>query len=162
MTQIASLSLSTTARTAVTDRLVFFDNLRVACMTGVILHHVGQAYGPTGFAWPIQEAEQTHVLAGFFAVNRSFGMSLFFMIAGYFAVISCDRKGPRAFLKDRAIRLGVPLLLYSIAMIPLQVFVFATPATRNQIGAAWPIEVGHLWFIQHLLIFSAAYAGGRM
>jgi glucan biosynthesis protein C len=142
-----------------TDRLFFLDNLRVFLITLVIAHHVGQAYGPTGGWWPIQEAARTALLGPFFVVNRSFMMSLFFLIAGYFTVIACDVKGPIVFLKGRLLRLGIPVVIYGLIMIPLQIFVFAPPGTK---GSAWPIDVGHLWFLQHLLIFSAGYVLWRL
>jgi glucan biosynthesis protein C len=141
---------------ATTKRLYYLDNLRVALMAMVIAHHVGQAYGPTGGWWPIQEATRAPVLGPFFAVNRSFGMSLFFMIAGYFTVMSCDARGPRAFLQSRVLRLGLPLLVYALSMIPIQLFVLTPPTTQSR--SAWPIDVGHMWFVEHLLIYSAAYA----
>jgi len=87
----------------VTKRLYYLDNLRVAATVLVIAHHVSLAYGPTGAWWPILEAAHAPVLGPFLAVNRSFGMELFFMIAGYFTVMSCDARGPRAFLRNRVL-----------------------------------------------------------
>lgn len=142
------------------QRLFFFDNLRVFALAIVIAHHAAQPYGPTGGWWPIEEPVRAAVLDPFFTVNRSFMMSLFFMIAGYFTVMSCDRHGPRAFVKDRLLRLGIPTLLWAIMMIPLQVFVFG--AKDGRLGSAWPLEVGHLWFVEHLLVYSAVYALWRM
>ena len=101
-------------------RLYFLDNLRIGLTILVIAHHVGQAYGPTGGAWPIQEATRAAVLGPFFTVNRSFFMSLFFLISGYLMVASYDRSGPGAFLKSRFLRLGVPLLAFFLLIIPLQ------------------------------------------
>lgn len=142
-----------------TRRLYFPDNLRVALTILLIAHHVGQAYGPTGGWWPIQETARALVLGPFFAVNRSFFMSLFFMISGYFMVMSCDERGPRDFLKSRLLRLGIPLLVFALLMIPLKVFVFG----MNAPGFSWlEIDVGYLWFIEHLLIFSAGYALWRI
>lgn len=138
-------------------RLYYLDNLRVALTVLLIAHHVGQAYGPTGGWWPVQEAARAAVLGPFFTVNRSFFMSLFFMIAGYFAVMSCDAKGPRTFLQSRLRRLGIPIVVLGLLTIPLQLFVFSEP------GSVWPgIDVGHLWFLEHLLIFSACYALWQM
>lgn len=136
------------------ERLYYLDNLRVAVIILVIAHHVGQAYGPTGGYWPIQEAERAPILGPFFTVNRSFFMSLFFMIAGYFTVMSFRSKGARGFLKDRLLRLGVPVLVFGLIMIPMQIFVFSSPAI--------PVDVGHLWFLEHLLIFSAGYVLWQM
>jgi len=61
----------------VTQRLHFFDNLRIFAMAMVIAHHAAQPYGPTGGEWPIEEPVRAAVLGAFFMVNRSFGMSLF-------------------------------------------------------------------------------------
>lgn len=36
-------------------RLFYFDNLRIALTVLVIAHHTGQAYGPTGGWWYVQE-----------------------------------------------------------------------------------------------------------
>jgi surface polysaccharide O-acyltransferase-like enzyme len=138
-----------------TNRLFYLDNLRIAVIILVIAHHVGQAYGPTGGWWPIQEATRAPVLGPFFTVNRSFFMSLFFMISGYFTVMSFRSKGARAFLKDRALRLGIPALVFGLIMIPMQLFVFA-PADGPR-PSILPIDVGHLWFLEHLLIFSVGY-----
>jgi len=137
-------------------RLFFFDNLRVFAMAMVIAHHAAQPYGPTGGDWPIQEPVRAAVLGAFFMVNRSFGMSLFFMIAGYFAVMSCDRYGLQAFLKNRLIRLGIPTLVFALIMMVLTVFVFG--AKDGQLGQAWPVNVAHMWFVEHLILYCAVYA----
>jgi len=138
------------------NRLYFLDNLRIALVCLVIAHHVGQAYGPTGGWWPIQEIDRTKLLGPFFGVNRSFFMSLFFMIAGYFTVMSCDAKGPQAFIKDRFVRLGRPLLVFALCMIPVQMFLIDLPGGQSH--SAWPINVGYMWFIEHLLIFGVCFA----
>ena len=138
------------------NHLAFFDNLKVLLISAVIVHHAGQAYGPTGGWWPIQEQAHAEILGPFFMVNRSFGMSLFFLIAGYFAALSCHRHGPHALAKNRLKRLGVPLLVFSLLMIPLQVFVFG-PLSNGEPGNPWPIDVGHFWFVQHLLLFTLGY-----
>ena len=137
-------------------RLFFFDNLRVFAMAMVIAHHVGQAYGPTGGWWPIQEPVRAEVMGAFFMVNRSFGMSLFFMIAGYFTVMSCDRVGPRAFLKNRLTRLGIPTLVFGLIVMALQVFVIG--AKDGKLGPVWPVNLLHMWFVEHLILYSLVYA----
>lgn len=141
----------------ISTRMAFFDNLRVLMMIMVIVHHVGQAYGPIGAWWPVQEPTRAKILAPFLMVNRSFGMSLFFMIAGYFTARSCDRSGPAGLVRSRFQRLGVPLLGFSLLMILLQVFVFGLLQT-GELGPIWPIDVIHFWFVQQLLLYSLGYA----
>lgn len=65
-------------------RLFFIDNLRIGLIALVVAHHAGQAYGPTGGWWYFMEPARAGILGAFFDVNRSFFMSLFFMISGYF------------------------------------------------------------------------------
>lgn len=122
-------------------RLYFLDNLKVFLTVLVITHHAGQAYGPTGGDWPIFNDTRAAILGPFFTINASFFMGLFFLISGYFVPASFERKGSRIFLKDRFILLGVPILL----SIPL--FILAT-------GTA---QVGHLWFLEHLLLYAVLY-----
>jgi len=131
-------------------RLYFLDNLRVLLIMLVIAHHVGQAYGPTGGAWPISEPTRAGILGAMFVINRSFFMSLFFMIAGYFTVGSYDAHGLAAFVKGRLLRLGIPTLVWMLFMVVMQALVFK--------GPLWPLDAGHLWFLEHLLIFSLVYA----
>jgi glucan biosynthesis protein C len=136
-------------------RLYYLDNLKVGLTILLIAHHVGQAYGPTGGSWPIQEAARSAFLGPLFTIDRSFFMSLFFLISGFFSAASYEVKGGRAFVRGRLLRLGLPLLVWALLMIPLQLFVFGAPGGGAK---AWPIDVGHLWFLEHLLLFSLAYA----
>ncbi len=163
-----------------TGRLYFLDNLRIALTILVIAHHVGQAYGPTGGAWPIQEATRAGILGPFFTVNRSFFMSLFFLISGYLMVMSYDRSRPFAFVRSRLLRLGVPLAAFFLLVIPLQQYLchrltgdlgtmsFGRYYVDGYFGGAeppagwkgrWPeLNFGHLWYVEHLLLFSLCYA----
>jgi hypothetical protein len=120
----------------------------------VIAHHVGQAYGPTGGYWPVQEAARASVLGPFFSVNRSFFMSLFFMISGYFMVGALERKATGAFLRGRLVRLGIPVLFFALLMLPSRLFIFGDHVTR------WDdyFNAGHLWYLEHVLLFSIVYA----
>jgi glucan biosynthesis protein C len=153
-----------------TKRLYFLDNLRIGLTILVIAHHVGQAYGPTGGAWPIQEPARAAILGPFFTVNRSFFMSLFFLISGYLMVASYDRNGPGPFLKGRLLRLGVPLLTFFFLIIPLQQYLchcrtgdlggmsFRQYYASRYFGATGAeANFGHLWYVEHLLILGLCY-----
>ena len=163
------------------ERMYFVDNLKVALTVLVIAHHVGQAYGPTGGWWPIQESARADVLGPLFTVDRSFFMSLFFLISGYLMVASYDRHGPATFLRSRLVRLGVPLVLFFFLVIPVQQYLCHRWTTdiaglsfaryyvdfyfgfgerpAGWTGPAWPeLNFGHLWYVEHLLILSVLYA----
>jgi glucan biosynthesis protein C len=108
-------------------RLLFVDNIRVFLTILVILHHLMITYAGTG-SWIYNENREdvaTNALGGWFcATNQSYFMGLFLLISAYFAPGSYDRKGPGRFLKDRLIRLGIPLALYSWVINPLFVYAF--------------------------------------
>ena len=46
-------------------------------------------------------------------------MSLLFLIAGYFSPQSLDCKGQRRFVRDRLIRLGLPLVVFYFVLNPI-------------------------------------------
>ncbi|MGA2639408.1 MAG: acyltransferase [Spirochaetia bacterium] len=140
-----------------TNRIAYLDNLRIALTILVIAHHVGQAYGPTGGYWPVQETARAAILGPFFTVNRSFFMSLFFMISGYFMVSAYQRNGFSAFILSRLVRLGVPVLAFAALMLPSRVFLFGEHITR------WDdyFNAAHLWYLEHVLLFSIVYAVRR-
>jgi len=165
--------------------LFFIDNLRIALIALVIAHHAGQAYGPTGGFWYFENPERASILGAFFVVNRSFFMSLFFMVSGYFLPASYDRKGASAFLADRLRRLGVPLLVFFFVVFPVMMYtyylnfrhyghipflryysqVYFGRGTRplDWSGPNWPdANFGHLWFVEHLLVFALCYAIWRL
>jgi hypothetical protein len=72
-------------------------------------------------------------------------------------VAAHEHSGPAAFLRSRFVRLGVPFLVYAAVMIPLRIFVFGEHISRWD---EW-VNDGHLWHIQHLLLFSFGYAAWR-
>ena len=152
MTNVQSLAPREVPSAA--NRIFYLDWLRIMLTILVIVHHVGQAYGPTGGYWPVQSPTRAAILGPFFGVNRSFFMSLFFMISGYFMVGAYQRNGFGRFLKNRLVRLGIPVLVFSAAMIPLRIFVFGEHIAR------WDdyLNAAHLWYLEHVLLFSAVYA----
>ncbi len=93
------------------------DNLRVVLTVLIVFQHASFAYATANW-WYFIDVKQQPLLASFFIVNRSFRMSLFFLIAGYFMPYVLDRKGARVYLKDRFRRFGIPLLVFLVVVIP--------------------------------------------
>jgi hypothetical protein len=150
-------------------RLLFVDNIRVFLTILVILHHTMIVYAGSG-SFLYTEGRQdtiTSVLGNWFCgVNQAYFMGLFLLISAYFVPGSYDRKGAAHFVKDRLIRLGIPLIIYSWIISPLT-WVVITGVTQGQIRPWWTylpgvsdavIGAGPLWFVEVLLIFTLAYA----
>jgi hypothetical protein len=84
--------------------------------------------------------------------------------------MSYDRKGPRQFLKDRVMRLGIPLLVYVFLLNPSVVYlVFRFEGRTQENYFDFMIHniiresgVGILWFVLVLLIFAAVYVALRV
>jgi peptidoglycan/LPS O-acetylase OafA/YrhL len=153
-------------------RLHFIDNLRVFLISLVVAHHAGQAYGPTGGEWPLFSPERSPLLGPFFGVNAAFFMGLLFLISGYFVPGAFDRKGAGVFLKDRLLRLGIPLLFIGLLTFgPLTYFMeyteqggqlsFVQYFIREYIGK-WQVEIAHMWFVAHLLMYALGYSLWRL
>jgi glucan biosynthesis protein C len=157
-------------------RLYYLDNLKVFLIILVIMHHVGQAYGATGGAWFYSyPGERVKLLELFFAFNASFFMGLFFSISGYFFPGSFDRNGARKFITDKLMRFGIPLIFAAFVMMPLIEYVKYLNYTNHISFTDFYIQhwlrfapntalrqstfnFGHLWFIEHLLVYSILYA----
>jgi len=141
-------------------RTYYLDNLRIYLTVLVILHHAALAYGGTG-GWSIHDVVTDEIspilLTLFNALNQSYFMTAFFLLAGYFTPRSFARKGTKTFLMDRFVRLGIPLLVYTTAGININNYLVA----KYQLGIPFHFnfhyEAGHLWFVQVLLIFALLY-----
>lgn len=156
---------------AAAPRLAFIDNIRWTMIVLVISMHACVTYSPFG-SWyyrePIPAGFATLVaFAAYQSFLQAFFMSLLFFVAGYFSAASYDRKGFSPFIRDRLFRLGLPTLLYMVAIGPLTqyylagswgtggfVYQWVTHARRDGLLS----ETGPMWFCAALLLFSIAYA----
>ena len=149
-------------------RMVFVDALRVAVIVMVVAHHASQPYGPTGGEWPITDPSNSEWLAPFYIVNAAFGMGLLFLLAGYFVPKSYDRIGARRFLSSRWIRIGIPLAIFVLLVNVPVAFLLESPRlspgefVHSLYDSGLQNAYVHLWFLGHLLLYSAAYVGWRL
>lgn len=159
------------------SRLIFADYLRAAIITLVILDHLAVIYAANiGFYYvePTQVGIAILLLVIFQLMNQAWFMGLFFIISGYFTPSSFDRKGPKQFLKDRLVRLGIPLLIFSFVLAPLSEYIgipHIPVALLTTAGITLPLTLqnylsfvspGPLWFVAMLLIFDFGYAAWRI
>ena len=125
-------------------RLYYLDTLKVMLTILVVFHHAAEAYSPYS-AWvykPSNKDEMMPLIWHFNSVNAAFFMGLFFFIAGYFVPRSYDKQGVWVFVKKKLLRLGIPVVLVTALL---------TYATGQ-------LEVGHLWYVESLLLFCLIYA----
>ncbi len=147
------------------------DALRAALTLLVLFHHAAITYGAAG-GWYYHEVQPNQdlgarMLSLFAAINQSFFMGLFFLVAGYFTPGAVERNGAWAYGRERALRLGVPLLVYGFAIGPATIALALTAqgrpflATLPTLWERGTFENGPLWFAQALLIFTFGYLAWR-
>jgi peptidoglycan/LPS O-acetylase OafA/YrhL len=148
------------------SRLPYIDNIRIFCTALVVLQHAAVTYSGMG-SWYYTERSALDlpsmlIFGVFQSHTQAFFMSLFFLLAGYFIPASLERKGPKDFLYDRLLRLGVPLLVYVFALHPLIVKIlhpemnFGAYYSKGLLSLGFVSWTGPLWFVEALLIFTIA------
>ena len=137
-------------------RLHYLDSLRGVLMTMGIFLHGGI----------VASALWAPAVVSYF--SGMFRMKLFFFIGGFFIAQVASRKGTISVLRDRIVRLGVPLLafvvlvnpvanylLFSASVGPVDFWTFVSP--RYQFPATAPDYMNwhlQLWFLLTLLVYS--------
>jgi glucans biosynthesis protein C len=155
-------------------------NLRGVVILIVLLFHSVLAYlnfiprGDTPFtsppfswrSFPILDSERFFGFDLFCAWQDVYLMSLMFFLSGLFVWPSLNRKRERGFVRDRALRLGLPyafglLVLMPIAFYPAYAATTADPSVADYWHdwlalPFWPN--GQLWFLWQLLVLNVAVA----
>jgi surface polysaccharide O-acyltransferase-like enzyme len=137
--------------------------------------HACDTYSPFGNWYYVDRPESGLATKLFFGIYQSFLQAFFmaalFFIAGYFSAAAFDRKGFATFVRDRFLRLGLPTLLYMLAIGPLtQYFLswtwgnggFGHQWLTHLMDGEWLSETGPMWFCAALLMFSLVYGLARV
>ena len=158
------------------SRLFFIDHLRAALIILVLLHHVAVVYAAASPFWYSDPPKSADTLGGlilfvFMLFNQGWFMGALFLLAGYFTPGSFDRKGTGSFVKDRLIRLGIPLVIFYFVLSPLSAIgIWLDPAPQISDPLTWQsywqtypylLDLGIAWFLALLLIFSIGYVAWR-
>ena len=159
------------------SRLEFIDNLRWVMIVLVVSMHAAVTYSHLGSWYFMEDPKpglgETIIFATYQTFLQAFFMGFLFFIAGYFVPDAFDRKGPRRFLRDRAIRLGLPTAVFMLVVQPLTVYfllhdyfhITAPPLEGWGRYLLRPLKVlgssGPMWFTFALLIFCLIYAAVR-
>ena len=151
-----------------TDRLHSIDSARaLALLLGIVLHATMSFF----LGLPARDASQSVTLSVTFFVIHLFRMSLFFLIAGFFAHLAFHRRGLRGFVKDRARRVLVPLTAGWAILAPPTIAAVVWGLSRTYPDGApgdaatalaprgFPLV--HLWFLYYLCLLYALVLAGR-
>lgn len=147
------------------------DWLRAGALGLLILFHAGMPFAAE-WQWHIRNAETSHVLMELMYFVNRFRMSLLFLIAGAAGWFAFGKYGAGGWLRERGLRLGIPLLFGILVVVPPQIYFerqFAGAGYASfldfypSIFTTGPYPSGnlswhHLWFLVYLLIYVLALA----
>lgn len=155
--------------------LAYLDNIKLLLVAVIIGAHGALAYGSLESAWPYQDIQEVRLgvvsdtLLQIVVIPAVlFAMGLFFLVSGLLTPGSVSRKGPKAFARDRVLRLGVPLVLWTLIAWPGAIWISHEAAGLSQ--SFWDqllvdsdplLDPGPMWFVEVLLVYSLVYAAWR-
>lgn len=138
----------------------------IALLLGLLLHgSISFWPGLDSFGFPVSDNSKSMTLTYMFYVLHMFRMTLFFLIAGFFAHLSLTRKGYPEFLKERFKRIAIPMICAWIVSLILMIPVVLWAASKlfgpdslqllqsaQQSVPAQPLLL-QFWFLYYLLWF---------
>jgi len=142
------------------------DTLRVIVFGLLIFYHVSDFFGP-GFFF-IKNQTTYDWLAYPMLFLHQWRLPLLFMISGMGTFFNISKRNGLGFLKERLVRLLIPLVVGILIVIPPQVYLerLDTGLFTGNYFEFWPSKafIGaypdgnlswhHLWFLPYLLLFS--------
>ncbi|MCF6243901.1 MAG: acyltransferase family protein [Sulfurovum sp.] len=145
-----------------TNRIVYFDNIRTVLMLAIVLLHVSCVFATKGY-WTVIRSPDTTWLANIsFIFSESFAVAGFFVISGYFAMITLEKYPSKVFLKKRFIRIGIPLIITAITLNSIQEWILVKSGWVETFDLYKYIMQGewkhHLWFLINLIIYGVFIA----
>ena len=149
------------------ERLHALDAVRGFALLAGVAFHATLSFLPGPQVWIVADSQRSTTLSVVFFLLHMFRMSIFFLIAGYFAHMSFHRRGLLSFVGDRLKRIALPLVVgwpIVISAITACVVWAVVKASHGHPPAGPPpafptlpnFPLTHLWFLWVLLLL---YAG---
>ena len=131
------------------------DTLRGTLMSLGIVLHSAQVYNPER-SWLIYAADSSLVAGTIVDAVRVFRMPVFFIVSGFFCVLTLHHYAPKQFLRIRMQRILIPLVCAAILLNPLQALILnASGWTHVSFHSYLTSDscIAHLWFLVNLVFY---------
>jgi glucans biosynthesis protein C len=151
-----------------TTRIHGLDAVRGGALLLGVLLHATMSFLPGPPLWPVADAARSTTLSVTFFVIHIMRMAVFFLIAGFFGRMLVERKGVKAFVADRACRIGVPLIVGWPIMLSAILVISTLAASGRLVRPSLPplsptsVPLTHLWFLYVLFLLYAAMVTVRV
>lgn len=160
---VASMTTTITPPSTTSTRLHGLDALRAGALSlGIVLHSV-MPFVP-GLPWLINDSVTSGAAIVPMYVIHLFRMVVFMLLAGYFGRMVLHRRGTGSYVKDRLLRIGLPVIAFwpvAVLLLGILAGVGATvrgvampeppPAPPGAPQALLQFTPGQLWFLVVLL-----------
>lgn len=149
-------------------RIHALDAARGGAMVLVVVGHALLSFMRTPVGWAIQDRSQHLIFDAMVWIAHAFLMPVFFLIAGFLARATIAGAGIRAFIRQRALRILVPLAvlalpnsfvmnhLWDLGLVRSGGHRISVAATLPALRTGSSFSLGHLWFLYYLLLLSVA------
>jgi glucan biosynthesis protein C len=130
------------------------DWLRVIAILAVYLHHIGMPFN--GDKFHIMNSESSKILDDIMVFFEQFRLPLLFLISGTGTVFAFSKRTWVQFIKERSMRLLIPLCFGVLFIVPPQTYYeqIATLSSYLDVYKNGAFEINHLWFIENLFVMS--------
>lgn len=143
------------------------DWLRTLAILALVAFHSAMPF-VAEWDWHIRNAETSALLLEFNYFISRFRMAVLFVVAGVSTHFMVSRRTIGSFLRDRAVRLVIPLVVGILVVVPPQIYVerLADGDFTGSYLAFWPrtlrlvpypagdTSYHHLWFIFYLFLYA--------
>ncbi len=148
------------------ERLHALDAVRAGALLLGVAFHASMSFLPGPQIWVVRDA-QSPALGIFFIVAHIFRMTAFFVIAGYFGRMLLQRRGTGGFIRNRLVRITLPMIAFWPLVMTGIVACFIWGATTMSAASGTPpgpppptptlatFPLTHLWFLWVLTLFYA-------
>jgi len=136
-------------------RIYFFDALRAILIVFIIIIHISQIFNPEKL-WLIYQLESSSLFSLLINFLMLFTLQSFFIMSGYFAILSIKKNNLSAFFNSKIKRTIIPILFTLITFNFMQIYLliqfdwlsstFSTYISNGKV-------IYHLWFLIDLTIF---------
>jgi len=137
------------------ERIHFMDSMRAILMMLGVVFHSAYVYAPDSH-WLISSADPVDFAKSLASAIHIFRMPAFFVVSGFFCVLTITKYGWRKFLRIRIVRIFIPLVVTAVTLNSLQVILITNHTMAEFSLRDYLLEgvwLQHLWFLVNLLIY---------